>query len=75
MSIGNLEELVDENHAIVSSSAGMEYYVRILSFVDKDQLELDFAILMHNKSIDESYHVTSDEKLSQSPKAHHIRQK
>ncbi|CAD5173822.1 unnamed protein product [Musa acuminata subsp. malaccensis] len=26
-----------------------EYYIRILSFVVKDQLELDFAILMHNK--------------------------
>ncbi|THU72452.1 hypothetical protein C4D60_Mb04t12280 [Musa balbisiana] len=49
MSVGNLEELIDENHAIVSSLAGMEYYVRILSFVYKDQLELDFAILMHNK--------------------------
>ncbi|CAD5192260.1 unnamed protein product [Musa acuminata subsp. malaccensis] len=49
MSIGNLEELIDENLAIVSSSVGMEYYVRILSFVDKDQLELKFVILMHNK--------------------------
>ncbi|CAL9083555.1 unnamed protein product, partial [Musa acuminata var. zebrina] len=49
MSIGNLEELIDENLAIVSSSVGTEYYVRILSFVDKDQLELKFAILMHNK--------------------------
>ncbi|CAL9780365.1 unnamed protein product, partial [Musa acuminata subsp. burmannicoides] len=49
MSARNLEELIDENHAIVSSSVGTEYYVRILSFVDKDQLELEFAILMHNK--------------------------
>ncbi|KAJ0985025.1 hypothetical protein J5N97_003381 [Dioscorea zingiberensis] len=38
MSVGNLEELIDENHAIVSSSVGPEYYVSILSFVDKDQL-------------------------------------
>ncbi|CAL9780314.1 unnamed protein product, partial [Musa acuminata subsp. burmannicoides] len=51
MSAGNLEELIDENHAIVSSSVGTEYYVRILSFVDKDQLELEFAILMHNKKV------------------------
>ncbi|XP_064947855.1 26S proteasome regulatory subunit 4 homolog B-like [Musa acuminata AAA Group] len=49
MSVGNLEELIDESHAIVSSSVGTEYYIRILSFVDKDQLELEFAILMHNK--------------------------
>ncbi|KAJ0843235.1 putative proteasome endopeptidase complex [Helianthus annuus] len=40
---------VDENHAIVSSSIGPEYYVGILSFVDKDQLEPGCAILMHNK--------------------------
>ncbi|XP_020265843.1 26S proteasome regulatory subunit 4 homolog B [Asparagus officinalis] len=49
MSVGNLEELIDENHAIVSSSVGPEYYVSILSFVDKDQLEPGCAILMHNK--------------------------
>uniref|UniRef100_A0A804HWQ0 Proteasomal ATPase second OB domain-containing protein n=1 Tax=Musa acuminata subsp. malaccensis TaxID=214687 RepID=A0A804HWQ0_MUSAM len=49
MSVRNLEELIDENHAIVSSSVGTEYYIRILSFVDKDQLELEFAILMPNK--------------------------
>ncbi|KAG6434585.1 hypothetical protein SASPL_106223 [Salvia splendens] len=49
MSVGNLEELIDENHAIVSSSVGPGYYVGILSFVDKDQLEPGCAILMHNK--------------------------
>ncbi|KAL6209893.1 hypothetical protein ACLB2K_020832 [Fragaria x ananassa] len=49
MSVGNLEELIDENHAIVSSSVGPEYYVGILSFVDKDRLEPGCAILMHNK--------------------------
>ncbi|CAM6032502.1 unnamed protein product [Sphagnum compactum] len=49
MSVGSLEEIIDENHAIVSSSVGPEYYVNILSFVDKDQLEPGCAILMHNK--------------------------
>lgn len=38
MNVGSLEEFVDENHAIVSSTMGPEYYVPILSFVDKDQL-------------------------------------
>jgi len=51
MSVGNLEELIDENHAIVSSSVGPEYYVGIMSFVDKDQLEPGCSILMHNKVI------------------------
>lgn len=50
MSVGNLEEIIDENHAIVSSSVGPEYYVSILSFVDKDQLEPGCSILMHNKA-------------------------
>ncbi|ONM26347.1 26S proteasome regulatory subunit 4 homolog A [Zea mays] len=49
MSVGSLEEIIDESHAIVSSSVGPEYYVSILSFVDKDQLEPGCSILMHNK--------------------------
>ena len=35
LSVGTLEEIVDETHAIVSSSVGPEYYVSILSFVDR----------------------------------------
>lgn len=49
MSVGNLEEIIDENHGIVSSSVGPEYYVNILSFVDKDQLEPGCSVLLHNK--------------------------
>ena len=49
MSVGTLEEIIDENHAIVSSSVGPEYYVNVLSFVDKNQLEPGSSILMHNK--------------------------
>jgi 26S proteasome regulatory subunit T2 len=40
MIVGNLEDNIDENHAIVSSSVGPEYYVNVLSFVDKDQAVL-----------------------------------
>jgi 26S proteasome regulatory subunit T2 len=39
MLVGSLEEIIDENHAIVSPHAGSEYYVSMMSFVDKDQLE------------------------------------
>jgi 26S proteasome regulatory subunit T2 len=49
MGIGSLEEIIDDNHAIVSSSVGPEYYVSILSIVDKDQLEPGCSVLMHNK--------------------------
>eukprot|EP01118_Nematostelium_gracile_P017111 TRINITY_DN721_c0_g1_i1.p1 TRINITY_DN721_c0_g1~~TRINITY_DN721_c0_g1_i1.p1 ORF type:complete len:448 (+),score=185.40 TRINITY_DN721_c0_g1_i1:44-1387(+) len=51
MGVGNLEEIIDDNHAIVSSSVGTEYYVTIMSFVDKDQLEPGSSILMHNKAL------------------------
>lgn len=49
MVVGTLEEIIDDNHAIVSSSAGSEYYVSMLSFVDKDQLEPNCSVLLHNK--------------------------
>ena len=37
------------SHAIVSSTVGPEYYVGILSFVDKSQLEPGCSVLLHNK--------------------------
>jgi len=49
MGVGTLEERIDENHAIVGSSVGPEYYVSIMSFVDKDALEAGCSILLHNK--------------------------
>ena len=49
MGVGSLEEIIDDNHAIVSSSVGPEYYVTIMSFVDKDQLEPGSSVLLHNK--------------------------
>lgn len=49
MSVGNLEEMIDDSHAIVSSSVGPEYYVTIMSFVDRDLLEPGCSVLMHNK--------------------------
>ena len=49
LSVGTLEELIDDNHAIVSSSMGPEYYVTIMSFVNQDLLEPGASILLHNK--------------------------
>ena len=51
MNVGSLEEFVDENHAIVSSTMGPEYYVPIMSFVDKDQLEPNSSILLNHRSM------------------------
>jgi len=50
MDVGSLEEFIDENHCIVSTTNGPEYYVNILSFVDKDQLEPGSSVLLHHKS-------------------------
>lgn len=49
MSVGNLEEIIDDNHAIVSTSVGSEHYVSILSFVDKEQLEPNCSVLLNHK--------------------------
>merc|ERR1719482_2129960 len=51
MDVGSLEEFIDENHCIVSTAMGPEYYVNILSFVDKDQLEPGSSVLIHHKNM------------------------
>ncbi|KAI8592259.1 ATPase of 26S proteasome regulatory subunit 4 [Geranomyces variabilis] len=51
MHVGSLEEIIDDDHAIVSASTGPEYYVSIMSFVDKDILEPGCSILMHHKNL------------------------
>lgn len=51
LNVGNLEELIDDNHAIVSSSVGPEYYVNILSSVNQDLLEPGCSVLLHNKTM------------------------
>lgn len=50
MAIGTLEEIIDDDHCIVSSTTGPEYYVSIMSFVDKDLLEPGCTVLLHNKT-------------------------
>ncbi|TXT04909.1 hypothetical protein VHUM_03992 [Vanrija humicola] len=50
MGVGSLEEIIDDDHAIVSSGNGPEYYVGIMSFVDKDLLEPGCSVLLHHKT-------------------------
>uniref|UniRef100_H0XRI3 26S proteasome regulatory subunit 4 n=1 Tax=Otolemur garnettii TaxID=30611 RepID=H0XRI3_OTOGA len=49
MSVGTLEEIIDHNDAIVSTSVDSEHYVSILSFVDKDLLEQGCSVLLKHK--------------------------
>lgn len=51
MTVGNIEEFIDENHAIVSTSSGPEFYVGIMSFVDKDQLEPGSSVLLNHRTM------------------------
>merc|ERR1711953_1045255 len=51
MDVGSLEEFIDEQHCIVSTANGPEYYVNVMSFVDKDQLEPGSSVLMHHKNM------------------------
>jgi 26S proteasome regulatory subunit T2 len=50
LSVGTLEEMIDDSHAIVSSSMGPEYYVTVLSIVDRELLEPGCSVLLHNKT-------------------------
>lgn len=50
LSVGNLKEIIDENHAIVSTAVGPETYVTMLSIVDRDLLSPDVSVLLHNKT-------------------------
>lgn len=50
MAVGTLEEMVDDDHAIISTASGPEFYVPILSFVDKDLLEPGCQVLLHHKT-------------------------
>lgn len=74
MGVGTMEELIDDDHAIVSSTSGPEYYVSIRSFVDKDLLEPGCSVLLHHKSVsvvgvlqDESDPMVSVMKLDKAP--------
>lgn len=50
MQVGTMEEMIDDNHAVVSMSHGIQYYVNIMSFVDHDQLEPGCSVILHHKT-------------------------
>ena len=50
MNVGSLEEIIDDEDAIATPHVGLEYYVPILSFVDKDQLEPGCSLLLNHRS-------------------------
>lgn len=49
LQVANLEEIIDDEHAIVAPQNGLEYYVPMLSIVDKDQLEPGCSVLLKHQ--------------------------
>ena len=47
--IGQFNELIDSNYGVVSSTAGSNYYVRILSTIDREDLKVSmfYCCLVH----------------------------
>ncbi|KAG0692801.1 P-loop containing nucleoside triphosphate hydrolase protein [Suillus ampliporus] len=50
MMVGTLEEIIDDDHAIISTASGPESYVSIMSFVDKDRIEPGCSVLLNHKN-------------------------
>ncbi|KAH8115517.1 putative 26s protease regulatory subunit 4 [Phellopilus nigrolimitatus] len=48
MAIGTLVEIINNDHAIISTSSGPEFYVAIKSFIDKDRLEPGYSVLFQH---------------------------
>jgi len=48
--IGQFLEMIDENYAIVSSTAGTTYMVRVLSTLDREKLKPSISVALHKGS-------------------------
>jgi len=48
--IGQFLEIIDNNHGIVSSTAGSNYYVRVLSTINREQLKPSSSVALHRHS-------------------------
>lgn len=45
--LGQFIEMIDDNHAIVSSTSGQNYYVRVLSTIDREMLKPNNSVALH----------------------------
>ncbi|OLP97447.1 26S protease regulatory subunit 6B-like [Symbiodinium microadriaticum] len=48
--IGQFSEMIDQSHGIVSSTAGSNYYVRILSTLNRELLKPSSSVALHRHS-------------------------
>ncbi len=47
---GNFVEMIDENYGIVGSSSGSQYYVRVLSTLNREELKPNARVALHRSS-------------------------
>eukprot|EP00997_Jenningsia_sp_PLL12_P000465 NODE_1069_length_1295_cov_101.816212_g879_i0.p2 GENE.NODE_1069_length_1295_cov_101.816212_g879_i0~~NODE_1069_length_1295_cov_101.816212_g879_i0.p2 ORF type:complete len:101 (+),score=12.07 NODE_1069_length_1295_cov_101.816212_g879_i0:213-515(+) len=47
---GNFVEMVDENYGIVGSSSGSQYFVRVLSTINREELKPNQRVALHRSS-------------------------
>ncbi len=45
--IGQLMEMVDANYGIVGSTTGSQYYVRVLSTINREELKPSSSVALH----------------------------
>ena len=74
LTVGTLEEMIDDSHAIVSTPHGPEYYVGVYSIVDKDELEPGVSVLLNSKNqavvgilVDDADPLVSTMKVDKAP--------
>jgi len=48
--IGQFLEMIDENHAIIGSTTGSNYYVRVLSTLNREYLKPSSSVALHKHS-------------------------
>ena len=48
--VGHFVEMIDENHGLVTSTGGTNYYVRVLLTIDREKLKASTSIAMHRHS-------------------------
>lgn len=47
LAIGNFSEMVDESHAVITSTTGSTYFVRVLSTIDRELLKPNASVALH----------------------------
>ena len=50
MKVANLDEIITDDKVIISHSYGMKWYVPVLTFVDKEQLEPNCSVLVNYRN-------------------------